>query len=77
MPFCVLNTPALVANAKQIIGLEGLFELKWQLDQFFFSQATRSEIMVYTELKVQETAFLFHEWGNLSSSILSRDRVHC
>jgi len=37
MPFCVLqNTHAVVENAKQIIGLEGMLELKWKLDQFSF-----------------------------------------
>ena len=30
------NTPAVVENSKQIIGLEGMLELKWKLDQFSF-----------------------------------------
>lgn len=39
--------------SREIIGLEGLLELKETTSVFFFSQATRSEIIVYTELKVK------------------------
>lgn len=38
--------------SREIIGLEGLLELK-ETTSVFFSQATRSEIIVYIELKVK------------------------